>query len=46
MHGGAKGSGAPAGARNGAYKHGERSKERRAKQRLVSDLIRAMKLLS
>ena len=46
MHGGALGSGAPTGVRNGAYKHGESSKEQRAKRRLILELIRAMKSLS
>lgn len=30
MHGGAKGSGAPAGERNGSYRHGMQTKEMRA----------------
>lgn len=46
MHGGAKGSGAPSGSRNGSYSHGLRTKEMKALRaevtmlrRLARDLI-------
>jgi hypothetical protein len=40
MHGGAKGSGAPSGPRNGNYKTGEWTKEAIDQRRYVSDLVR------
>jgi hypothetical protein len=40
MHGGAAGSGAPRGARNGAWRHGGRSGEVAALRRLVRELLR------
>ncbi|MEQ1716265.1 MAG: HGGxSTG domain-containing protein [Hyphomicrobium sp.] len=39
MHGGALGSGAPAGERNGAYRHGEHTREAIAERRMVSALV-------
>ena len=40
MHGGAAGSGAPEGPRNGAWRHGCRSAETVAQRRLVARLVR------
>ncbi|MET0531069.1 MAG: HGGxSTG domain-containing protein [Microvirga sp.] len=40
MHGGAKGSGAPGGECNGAYRHGLRTNEMMAFERAVRELIR------
>ncbi len=40
MHGGAAGSGAPRGVRNGAWRHGGRSGEVAALRRLVGELLR------
>ncbi len=40
MHGGAAGSGAPKGERNGAWRHGGRSGEVAALRRLVGELLR------
>jgi len=40
MHGGAAGSGAPDGSRNGAWRHGCRSAEAAAQRRLVARLVR------
>ena len=39
MHGGAKGSGAPRGERNGRYRHGMRTQEAQAEMRAVRDII-------
>jgi hypothetical protein len=39
MHGGAKGSGAPSGSANGAYRYGEFTREAKASKREVSALI-------
>jgi hypothetical protein len=39
MHGGAKGSGAPIGSANGAYRDGDFTKEAKARKREVSALI-------
>ena len=40
MHGGAPGSGAPAGPRNGRYVHGLRTHEALAERRLVREVLR------
>ena len=40
MHGGAKGSGAPRGERNGNYRHGHRTKEAIAQRRAARVLAR------
>ena len=40
MHGGAAGSGAPAGTRNGAYRHGDCTKERLAERAALSAMLR------
>ena len=40
MHGGAKGSGAPRGERNGNYRHGHRTQEAMAERRAVRVLAR------
>ncbi|MDX6807168.1 HGGxSTG domain-containing protein [Terrihabitans rhizophilus] len=41
MHGGAKGSGAPRGERNGAYRHGFHTAEAKHVRTLAADLLRA-----
>ena len=43
MHGGAKGSGAPKGTANGAYRHGERTKVARQQRRELFDWIRILR---
>ncbi|MGU3541022.1 HGGxSTG domain-containing protein [Methylobacterium sp. A54F] len=43
MHGGAKGSGAPKGRQNGAYRHGLRTQEMKAAQRTTRELIQQAK---
>lgn len=43
MHGGATGSGAPSGKRNGAWRHGERSTEAIEQRREVAELIRLLR---
>ncbi|WP_274534489.1 hypothetical protein [Methylobacterium sp. Leaf85] len=40
MHGGARGSGAPRGERNGRYRHGMETAEARAQERECRDLMR------
>src|SRR5215216_4014519 len=45
MHGGAPGSGAPRGVRNGNYRHGLRTMEAMAEQRLIRALTRASRKL-
>jgi hypothetical protein len=40
MHGGAKGSGAPKGARNGAYRTGLHTYEARALRALISNVLK------
>jgi glucans biosynthesis protein len=40
MHGGAKGSGAPPGERNGSYRHGLFTREAIAERRALRALIR------
>ena len=44
MHGGAKGSGGPAGARNGAWRHGGRSNEALALRTIEKLLLRLTRL--
>lgn len=39
MHGGAKGSGAPKGSRNGRYRHGLRTQEAQAEMRRVREIM-------
>jgi hypothetical protein len=39
MHGGAKGSGAPAGVKNGAYKHGAQTKMAKQQRRVLAALF-------
>lgn len=46
MHGGALGSGAPTGERNGRYRHGQQTKAARADARKVSGLVRIMRALA
>jgi hypothetical protein len=46
MHGGAAGSGAPDGSRNGAWRHGCRSAEAVAMRRLASGLVREARELT
>jgi len=43
LHGGARGSGAPAGERNGQYRHGERTKTAIAEQRKFSALLKMLR---
>jgi hypothetical protein len=43
MHGGAPGSGAPPGERNGMYKHGLRTRKAVAERRALQALIRSMR---
>jgi hypothetical protein len=43
MHGGAKGSGAPRGERNGSYKHGVFTDEAIAERRQIHELIRQLR---
>jgi len=45
MHGGAKGSGAPSGERNGAWRHGARSKAAIQSRRETREIIRAVREL-
>jgi len=42
MHGGADGSGAPSGPRNGNYKHGRHTKEVAATRRWLREAIHAL----
>lgn len=42
MHGGAAGSGAPNGERNGSYKHGMETAEARQQRREIVALVRLM----
>ncbi|KUO66708.1 MAG: hypothetical protein APF80_06940 [Alphaproteobacteria bacterium BRH_c36] len=46
MHGGAKGSGAPSGKQNGAWRHGERTKEAMALMSKIAGLVREMRALA
>lgn len=41
-HGGAPGSGGPRGSRNGAYKHGGRTREAIEERRWVKNLVRTL----
>ena len=43
LHGGARGSGAPAGERNGQYRHGERTKAAIAEQQKFSALLKMLR---
>ena len=43
MHGGAPGSGAPSGSRNGMYQHGYYTKEAIAERRALSALVGALR---
>ena len=42
LHGGARGSGAPAGDRNGQYRHGEFTKQAIIEKRWVRSLLRTL----
>ena len=46
MHGGAVGSGAPEGSRNGAWRHGGRSAEVVAMRRCANGLLRVARELT
>ena len=46
MHGGAAGSGAPEGPRNGAWRHGCRTTEAVAQRRLAARLVREARELT
>lgn len=46
MHGGAVGSGAPTGERNGAFRYGEHTREAIAERRMFSALIAEFRVLS
>jgi hypothetical protein len=46
MHGGAKGSGGPTGARNGNYKHGRYPAETRATRKWIHESIREMRAIT
>jgi hypothetical protein len=46
MHGGAKGSGGPTGARNGNYKHGRYTAETRATRKWIRESIREMRAIT
>jgi superfamily II DNA or RNA helicase len=43
LHGGARGSGAPSGRRNGQYRHGERTKTAIAERRKFSSLLKMLR---
>ena|SRR6185369_11468746 len=43
LHGGASGSGAPSGKRNGQYRHGERTKAAIAEQQKFSALLKMLR---
>jgi hypothetical protein len=43
MHGGAKGSGAPPGKRNGNYKHGQFTREALQERKTVTALLKALR---
>jgi hypothetical protein len=43
LHGGASGSGAPPGKRNGQYRHGERTKAAIAEQKKFSALLKMLR---
>jgi hypothetical protein len=46
MHGGAHGSGAPFGERNGNYRHGRYSKARLEERKLLMQWLRAIRQLA
>jgi len=46
MHGGALGSGAPRGERNGAFRSGEHTREAIAERRMISALVAECRLLA
>jgi len=43
LHGGAEGSGAPCGERNGSYRHGLYAREAIAERKAMQELIRCMR---
>ncbi len=43
MHGGAKGSGAPPGKRNGNYKHGQFTREVLQERKALAALLKALR---
>jgi hypothetical protein len=43
LHGGAKGSGGPRGARNGNYRHGRRTREAEAERQALRALLRELR---
>ena len=43
LHGGAEGSGAPRGERNGSYRHGLYTREAMAERKAMRDLIRCIR---
>jgi hypothetical protein len=43
MHGGAKGSGAPPGERNGNYKHGRFTREAIQERRILAKLLKTLR---
>ena len=45
MHGGAKGSGGPAGERNGQFKHGLYTREAKTIRRVMREKVREIKAL-
>ena len=45
MHGGARGSGAPQGSRNGAWRHGRYSREAIERRQEAAELVRSMRAL-
>lgn len=46
MHGGALGSGAPSGNRNGAFRFGEHTREAIAERRMFSALVAECRMLA
>jgi hypothetical protein len=42
MHGGAKGSGAPSGERNGNYRHGEFTRAAVQERRILNEWVKVM----
>jgi hypothetical protein len=46
MHGGALGSGAPSGERNGAYVHGLHTREAIAERRMIAALVRECRVVA
>lgn len=45
MHGGALGSGAPSGKRNGAFRYGEHTREAIAERRMLSALVAECRMM-